>query len=123
TGPATLGELGQLVDGRLGQAQHLAQVPHRATQVVGGEAAHQRGVVVAVALVDLQNELLPNVAREVEVDVRDRLQLLIEEAVQEELVLYRIHVGEADEIAEDGADRGAAPAAGRQPGGAACSVF
>ena len=57
---------------------------------------------------------LADVAREVEVDVRQRGQLLVEEAPEEQLVRDRVDVREAGEVADDRGHRGAAPAAGRQ---------
>ncbi len=63
-----------------------------------------------------QDERLADVAGEVEVDVRHRRPLLVEEAAEEEVVAQRVDVREADEIADERADRRAATPSRRQPG-------
>ena len=118
-GHAAFGQPRQLVDGRRRQPEHLAQVAHRAAQVIRRERAHQRGVLVAVALVHLQDQLLANVARKIEIDIRHRLQVFVEKAAEEEPVEHRVHVAETDQVADDRADRRAAAAAGRQARAAA----
>ena len=52
------------------QPERLADVADRAARAVGGEARDERGVLAAVALGDPDDQLLADVAREVEVDVR-----------------------------------------------------
>ena len=71
-------------------------------------------MLLAVALDDADDELLADVAREVEVDVGDRRELAVEEAAEREVVRDRVDVREAGQVADERADRGAAPAAGRQ---------
>ncbi len=68
-------------------------------------------MLATVALGHADDELLADVAREVEVDVRDRGQLAVEEAPERELVRDRIDVREAREVADDRADGASAPAA------------
>ena len=73
----------------------------------------------SVALVHPRDQLLANVAGEVEVDVGHRRpdflsDLLIEKAGRVEVVGDRIDVGEAGEVADDRADAGAAAPARRQ---------
>ena len=96
------------------QAQRLAEVADRAARLVGGEGGDQRRALLSVALVHPRDQLLPDVAGEVEVDVGDLGELLVQEAPQEEVVLDRVDVGEARQVADQRADAGAAPAAGRQ---------
>ena len=55
---------------REGQAERLANVADRSPRAVRREARDERGVLAAVALGDTDDELLADVAREVEVDVR-----------------------------------------------------
>src|SRR5262249_32202636 len=81
---------------------------------VGGEARDERGMLASVALGDGDDELLADVAREVEVDVGDTRELSIQEAPEREVVRNRIHVREAGEVADDGADRAPASASGRK---------
>ncbi len=47
---------------------------------------------MTVTLVHAQNELLADVTREIEIDVRYRLEILVEEATKEQIGLYRINV-------------------------------
>src|SRR6185503_12089551 len=61
-------------------------------------------------------QLLADVAREVEVDVRQRRDLLVQEAPEAELVLDRVDVREAGQVADDRADARAAPTAGWEQG-------
>ena len=96
------------------EAERLADVPDRAARAVGREARDERGVLGSVALDDADDELLADVAREVEVDVRDGRELAVEEAAEREVVRDRIDVREPGQVADERADRGAAPAAGRQ---------
>ena len=55
-----------------GQAERLAEVADRAARVVGREGGDERGVLAAVPLGDPDDQLLADVAREVEVDVGHR---------------------------------------------------
>ncbi len=54
------------------KAERLADVPDRAAGAVGGEARDERCVLAAVALGDADDQLLADIAREVEVDVGHR---------------------------------------------------
>ena len=96
------------------EAERLADVADRAARAVGREARDERRVLAPVALGDADDELLADVAREVEVDVRHRGELAVQEAPERELVRDGIDVREAGEVADDRADRAAAPAARRQ---------
>ena len=96
------------------QAERLADVADRAARAVRRERRDERRVLGAVALDDADDELLPDVAREVEVDVGDGRELAVEEAAEREVVRDRIDVREAGEVTDERADRRAAPAARRQ---------
>ena len=97
------------------QPERLADVADRAARPVGGEARDERGVLAAVALGDAEDQLLADVAREVEVDVRHRHELAVEEAAEREVLRDRVDVREAGQVADDRADRRAAPPPRRQP--------
>ena len=60
------------------------------------------------------DQLLADVAREVEVDVGHRHELAVEEAPEREVVRDRVDVREAGQVADERADGRAAAAAGRQ---------
>ena len=97
------------------EAERLPDVADRAARAVRREARDERRVLAPVALGDADDELLADVAREVEVDVRHRGELAVQEASERELVRDRIDVREAGEVADDRADRASrarAPAAG-----------
>ena len=96
------------------EAERLADVADRAARAVGREGRDERGVLGSVALDDADDELLADVAREVEVDVGHRRELAVEEAAEREVVRDRVDVREAGQVADERADRRAAPAAGRQ---------
>ena len=71
-------------------------------------------MLAAVALGDADDQLLADVARKVEVDVGHRRELAVQEAAEREVVRDRVDVREAGQVADERADRRAAPAAGRQ---------
>ena len=97
-----------------GQPQRLADVADRTTRAIRREARDERGVLAAVALGDADDQLLADVAREVEVDVRHRGELAVEEATEREVGRDRVDVREAGQVADERPDRRAAPATGRQ---------
>ena len=107
-------EAGDPLELCLRQPERLAHVADRSPRAIGGEARHERCVLVAVALRDRDDQLLADVAREVEIDVRDRGQLVVEKAPEREIVRHRIDVREAGQVTDDRTDRAAAPAPGWQ---------
>jgi hypothetical protein len=96
------------------EAESLADVPDRAARAVGGEGRDERGVLGSIAFDDADDELLADVAREVEVDVRHRRELAVEEAAEREVVRDRVDVREAGQVADERTDGRAAPASRRQ---------
>ena len=71
-------------------------------------------MLAAVALGDADDQLLADVAREVEVDVGDGDHLVVDEAAEREAGLDGIDVREAGQVADDRADARAAAAPRRQ---------
>src|SRR5690349_19392347 len=106
--------LRHLVDLLGRQAERLTEVADDAPRPVGREGGDQRRALGAVDLVDARDQHLADVAGEVEVDVRHRADPLAEEAAGEKVVLDRVDVREAGQVADDRADAGAAPAPRRQ---------
>ena len=96
------------------QAQRLAQLADGAARAEGREGGHERRAVAPEALVHARDEDLAHVAREVEVDVGQRRDLLVEEAPEQQLVGDRVDVREPGEVADDRGHRRPAPAPGRQ---------
>ncbi len=118
-GRAWLAELGDLVELRQRQAERLADIAHGAAQLVGGKGADQSGVFVPELLVDPLDQPLANLARKIEIDIGNRVELFVQEATEEEVVRDRIDMRETDQIADDRADRRSAPASRRQIGDSA----
>ena len=71
-------------------------------------------MLAAVALGDGDDQLLPDVAREVEVDVGHGRELPVQEAAEREPGVHRIDVREPGQVADDRADRAPPPAPRRQ---------
>ncbi len=71
-------------------------------------------MLAAVLLRHADDQLLADVAREVEVDVGHRRQLAVEEAPEREVRRHRVDVREPGQVADERADGGAAAAAGRE---------
>ncbi len=96
------------------QPQHLPEVAHRPARAIGGERAHQRRSLVAVALDDPRDQHLADVARKVEVDVGSLGDLLVQEAPEEQPAAHGVDVREPGEVADHRADARPAPAPRRQ---------
>jgi hypothetical protein len=96
------------------EAERLADVADRAARAVRGEARDERCVLASVSLRDADDELLADVPRKVEVDVRDRGELAVDEAAEREVRLHRVDVREPGEVADERADRRSTPASGRE---------
>src|SRR6478735_4561177 len=109
-----LGDPREPLELRERQAERLAEVADRAARVVGRERSDQRGVLAAVALGHTDDQLLADVAREVEIDVGRRDELAVEEAAEREVRLDRVDVREPGQVADDRADRAAPPTPRRQ---------
>src|SRR6516225_6175767 len=97
-GVPAVGEPREPLEVGVREAERLADVADRAARAVRRKRGDERGVLLAVALDDANDELLPDVAREVEVDVRDRRELAVEEAAEREVVRDRIDVREAGQV-------------------------
>ena len=82
--------------------------------MVRGKARDERGVLPPVALAHLDDQLLADVSREIEVDVRHRGELAVQEAAERQARLHGVDVREAGQVADHRADRAAAAAARRQ---------
>src|SRR5207342_697321 len=82
------------------EAERLAHVANRAAGPVRREARDERRVLAPVALGDGDDQLLPDVPREVEVDVRDGGKLAVQETSDRELVRDRVDVREAGEVTD-----------------------
>ena len=99
---------GDAVHVAVAHAQGAANVPQRGLGAQGAEGDYLRHPVVAVALDDVVQHLVPPVVLEVQVDVGHLLALQVEEPLEDQAVLQRVHVGDAQAV-EGHAGGGAAP--------------
>ena len=98
-GVPAVGHARESLELRLRQPQRLADVADRTARAVRRKARDERGVLVPVALGDADDQLLADLAREVEVDVRYRRELVVDEASEREAVLDRVDVREPGQVA------------------------
>jgi hypothetical protein len=105
TGSARFAEAGDAVEIGGGQTECLADIADGGAKAIGGEGTDEGGVVGAEDFVDALDHFLANFTGEVDIDVGDRVELLVQEATQIEVVLDGIDGGEANEVADDGGDR------------------
>ena len=96
--------LSELVDVVRVQPQRLAQVPDASLHPVGGDGAGERRALPAVPLVDPLDQLLPDVAREVEVYIEGAHAVVVDETVEGQAVLDGVDVGQADEVPNEHGD-------------------
>jgi hypothetical protein len=110
----SLREAGEPLEFGRRQAERLANVADGAARVVRGEAGHEGRVLRAVLLDHGDDELLADVAREVQVDVGHGDELAVEEAAEGEPGGDGVDVGEPGQIADERADRAPASPSRRE---------
>src|SRR5437773_2093510 len=86
------------VDRLVAEAERLRDLAARGARAIGDDVAHHRRIALAVLLVDVLDDLLAVVRRDIEVDVRHRAAVLGEEPLEEELVLDRIDLGDVEHV-------------------------
>ena len=102
---------GERADGVVGQPERLADLADRAAAAIADDRRGEVGVVAAVFLVDVLDHLLAPLVLEIDVDVGRLLALLGDEALEQEVDLLGIDLGDLEAIADDRIGRGAAPLA------------
>jgi hypothetical protein len=102
---SALGDAREPLELRLWQSKRLADIADRAAGPVRREACDEGRVLVTVALDHGDDQLLADVTWEVEVDVRDRDELPVQEAAEREPRGDRVDMGEPGQVADDRADR------------------
>ena len=100
--------LGHLVAEGVRVAEHAGRVPHRGPGLDGGEGDDLGDVVAAVALGRVADHLVPVAGVEVHVDVGHRDAARVEEALEQEVVLDRVEVGDPERVGHRAARRAAA---------------
>ena len=93
------------------EAERLADIADGAARPIGDEGRRQRRPVPAVAPVDVLDDLLAPLVLEVDVDVRRLVALLGDEALEQEMHPRRVHLGDAEAVADRRIGGGAAPLA------------
>src|SRR5215213_2012419 len=119
SGLTRLAELGDAVEISDRDAERLANITQGGAETIGGESADERGMIGTEALVDAFDQALADLARKVEIDVRDGAHLIVDEPAEHQVVRQRIDVGKSNQVADDRADGGPSPASGREGGGEA----
>ena len=106
-------QLGEPVDLAVGHLQHAADVAHRGLGEQRAEGDDLRDPVAAVALLDVGDHLLAPVHAEVDVEVRHRDAVGVEEPLEEQAVAQRVEVGDRQRIGDERAGARAAAGADR----------
>ncbi len=106
-------QLAQLVDLAVGHLQHAADVAQHAARLQRAEGDDLRDLIAAVALLHVADHLVAAVLAEVDVEVRHRHALGIEEALEQQAEAQRIEVGDGQRIGDQRAGARAAARADR----------
>ena len=91
---------GERGDGILGEAERLADLAHRQSPAIADHGGGQPGAVAAVAGIDILNHLLAPLVLEIDVDVRRFLALGRDEALEQEIDLGGVDIGDGEAIAD-----------------------
>jgi hypothetical protein len=100
--------LRDLVDDPVGDLEHAARVPHCGAGRHGREGDDLGDAVAAVLLGDVVDDAVASVDGEVDVHVGHRLAAGVEEALEEQVVLDRVDVGDLEAVGDERAGRRAA---------------
>ena len=102
-------QLAEPVDLPVGHFEHASDVAERRARLQRSEGDDLRNPVAAVALLHVGDHLVAPLLAEVDVEVRHRHAVGIEEALEEEPEAKRIEVGDRQRPGDDRAGAGAAP--------------
>ena len=81
----------------LRQAQHLADLAHRAARAIVDDGGGDAGAVAAIACIDVLDHLLAPLMLEIDIDIGRLVALLGDEAREQQVVLRRIDRGDAEQ--------------------------
>ena len=101
-------QLGDAVAEQVRQVEHAADVAHRRLRGHRAEGRDLRHRLRAVLLLDVVDDAVAAVLAEVDVEVRHRHALGIEEALEQQPVAQRIEIGDAERVGDERAGAGAA---------------
>ena len=91
-------ELGDLVDVAVAHAEHATHVAHHGLRRHGAVGDDLRHAFAAILLRHVFDDAVAPVHAEVDVEVRHRHAFRVEEALEQQVVLERIEVGDAERI-------------------------
>ena len=106
-------QLAEPVDLPVGHLQHAADVAQHAARLQRAEGDDLRDVVAAVAFLHVADDLVAPVLAEVDVEIRHRHALGIEEALEQQAEADRIEIGDGQRVGDQRA--GARAAARARP--------
>ena len=95
----------------LRQAEHLADLAHRAARAIMDHGRDDAGTVAAIAVIDILHHLLAAFMLEINVDIGRFAAFFGNEARKQQVVLHRIDGGDAEHIADRRIRRRSAPLA------------
>ena len=110
-GRETVGQGAQHIGLFDGKAEYARRVADRRPAAEGDVLADHRGMLAAVPLVDVLQDLLAVAMGEVDVDVGRLFPLLAQEALEQQVHLHRIDRRDAEAVADHGVGRRPAPLA------------
>ena len=84
------------------ESERLADLPDGHSRLECDDVAHHPGALPAVLVVDVLDHLLAVLGREVDVDVGGAGHLLVQEALEQQVVLDGIDAGDAEDVGDDG---------------------
>src|SRR5690554_4437542 len=92
-----------------GQAQGLAGIPETAPGTIGAISGNLAGVVPAVALNSIGEDLIPAQIAKIHIYIRETNPARVEEALKIEVVSQGIHPGDVQQVGHDTAPGGTPP--------------
>src|SRR6185369_9589821 len=103
----------QLIDLPIGHLQHTADIAQHAARLQRAEGDDLRHLVAAVAILHIADNLVAAILAEVDVEVRHRDTLWIEEALEQQPEADRIEISDGERVSNERAGAGAAARANR----------
>ena len=80
------------------KGQRLGDLPHRRTGAIGDHVADHAHVILAIAFIDVLDDLLPPVCSKVDVDIGHGARTLAQKPLKEQVVAQRIDRGDVQEV-------------------------
>src|SRR5437763_1952853 len=97
------------------EPERFPDVAQRALGLISDERGRQRSALTAVFVIDVLDDFLAPLVLEIDVDIGRLVALLRNEALEQQLLLDRIDLGDAQGVADGGIGRRAAPLAETAP--------